>query len=343
MSPLSISIIVAAAQNDAIGLDNALLYWLPDDMRRFRELTTGHTVVMGRRTWESLPKGALPNRRNIVLTRQPGYIAAGAEVFASLPEALTACRDEDVFIIGGASVYAEAMPLAQRIYLTRVHDTPAEADVFFPAIDAAEWFVASRQRHDADARHAKAFTFTDLWRHPLALFRHCPRCGSPRFVIGNAKSKRCDDCGFTYYFNPSAATVALIERQGAEGTEWLCVRRAKEPARGTLDLPGGFSDMFETSEEGVRREVLEETGLQVCQTEYLFSMPNQYVYSGFTVHTIDMFYRCRVADDSVARAADDAAEVLWLRPSDICPDDFGLDSIRRGIKRLLGSMSADMA
>ena len=182
--------------------------------------------------------------------------------------------------------------------------------------------------------------------HPLALFQYCPKCGSPRFVEHNAKSKHCEACGFTYYFNPSAATVALIERparqplpsiQGGDGggSEWLCVRRAKEPARGTLDLPGGFSDMFETSEEGVIREVKEETNLDVDSVEFLFSIPNQYEYSGFLVHTIDMFYRCRVKDTTCARAADDASELLWLRPEDINPADFGLLSIRRGIEKLL--------
>ncbi len=178
--------------------------------------------------------------------------------------------------------------------------------------------------------------------HPLHLFRFCPECGSDRFVEHNAKSKHCEACGFTYYFNPSAATVALIEREAADGgVEWLCVRRAKEPARGTLDLPGGFSDLYETSEEGVCREVKEETGLTVEGVEFLFSLPNQYLYSGFNVHTIDMFYRCRVSNTSEARAADDAGEILWLRPSDINPSDFGLTSIRAGVERLLGLFNRD--
>lgn len=170
--------------------------------------------------------------------------------------------------------------------------------------------------------------------HPLHQFRYCPKCGSPRFVDHNFKSKHCEACGFTYYFNPSASTVALIERE-VEGLEWLCVRRAKEPAKGTLDLPGGFSDMFETSEEGVCREVKEETGLEVDRTEFLFSLPNQYEYSGFLVHTIDMFYRCHVTSTEGARAADDAGELLWLRPEDIRSEDFGLMSIRKGVEQLL--------
>ena len=182
--------------------------------------------------------------------------------------------------------------------------------------------------------------------HPLHLFHFCPKCGSSHFVEHNEKSKQCMDCGFTYYINPSAATVALIERPAPAQSsnspssnrqiEWLCVRRAKEPAKGTLDLPGGFSDLYETSEQGVVREVKEETGLDVECVEFLFSIPNQYVYSGFTVHTMDMFYRCHVADglDS-ARAADDAGEVLWLRPEDIRPEDFGLISVRQGVRLLL--------
>ena len=168
--------------------------------------------------------------------------------------------------------------------------------------------------------------------HPLSQFRFCPKCGSPHFVEHNAKSKHCEACGFTYYFNPSAATVALIENPRGE---WLCVRRAKEPAKGTLDLPGGFSDLYETSEEGVIREVKEETGLDVVDVEFLFSIPNQYVYSDLTVHTMDMFYRCRVNSYEGARAADDAGELLWLRPEDIHPEDFGLISIRRGVTQLL--------
>lgn len=168
--------------------------------------------------------------------------------------------------------------------------------------------------------------------HPLHQFKFCPKCGSNRFVEHSFKSKHCEACGFTYYFNAAASTVALIIN---ERGEWCVVRRAKEPALGTLDLPGGFSDMFETSEEGVCREVLEETGLTVERTDFLFSLPNQYEYSGFVVHTIDMFFRCQVTTTEGARAADDAAELLWLRPEDIHPEDFGLKSIRKGVEKLL--------
>ena len=120
--------------------------------------------------------------------------------------------------------------------------------------------------------------------HPLDQFLYCPKCGSSHFEINNEKSKKCADCGFVYYFNPSAATVALILN---EKNELLVCRRAKEPAKGTLDLPGGFIDMNETGEEGVAREVLEETGLKVKKAIYQFSLPNIYVYSGFPVHVAE--------------------------------------------------------
>lgn len=164
--------------------------------------------------------------------------------------------------------------------------------------------------------------------HPLAQFKYCPKCGSPCFDVNNEKSKRCADCGFVYYFNPSAATVALIMNPQ---NELLVCRRAKDPAKGTLDLPGGFIDMHETGEEGVCREVKEETGMEVQQAEYLFSLPNLYVYSGFTVHTLDMFFRCTVDDTLHYKAMDDAADVFFLPLKDIRTEEFGLGSIRKGL------------
>lgn len=155
----TINIIVAVARNRAIGLNNKLLYSLPDDMRHFRQLTTGNTVVMGRKTFESLPKGALPNRRNIVLTRSKQTFE-GAESFSSLSEALKNCTDdEQVFIIGGASVYREALPLAHRLHITEIDHTPEQADTFFPPYD--NWKEISRQHHDKDNRHEVAFDFVE--------------------------------------------------------------------------------------------------------------------------------------------------------------------------------------
>ena len=160
------SIIAAVARNGAIGFENRLIYWLPDDLRRFKALTTGHTIVMGRRTFESLPKGALPNRRNIVLSRS-GFAPEGAEVFPSLFEALRAsAADDEVFIIGGASLYEQALPVADRLCLTEVDDTPSQADAFFPPFTDDEWIVAASEEHPADERHAFPFRFVDYIRKP---------------------------------------------------------------------------------------------------------------------------------------------------------------------------------
>ena len=157
----NISIIAAVAANGAIGFKGKLLYWLPADLRRFRLLTTGHTIIMGRKTFESLPKGALPNRRNVVLSRS-GQQFEGVETFPTLEAALASCQpEEDVYVIGGASVYAIALPFAQRLCLTEVHDTPLEADAYFPEFDHEAWRIAFREEHEKDEKHAQDFTFID--------------------------------------------------------------------------------------------------------------------------------------------------------------------------------------
>ena len=159
-----ISMIAAVASNGALGLDNRLLYWLPNDLKRFKQLTTGHTIVMGRRTFDSLPKGALPNRRNVVVSASVQSLP-GAEVYPSLDEALQACAaDDEVFVIGGASIYRQAYPLAQRLYLTEVDDVPAAADVFFPDMEGNEWEQVACESHEKDERHAFAYRFVDYIR-----------------------------------------------------------------------------------------------------------------------------------------------------------------------------------
>lgn len=120
-----------------------------------------------------------------------------------------------------------------------------------------------------------------------------------------------------------------------EKDELLVVRRKNEPAKGTLDLPGGFVDMEETGEEGVMREVMEETGLEATSVAYQFSIPNLYLYSGLTIHTLDMFYIVEVKDLSHVEAKDDAAEYLWIPLNEIRIEEFGLRSIRQGLSRFL--------
>lgn len=162
---MNLSIICALAENRAIGLRGGLLYHLSADLKHFKQLTTGHTVLMGRKTFESLPKGALPNRRNVVITRQAGFSAPGIEVFHSLDEALAACAsDAEVFVIGGESVYAAALPLADRLCLTYIHATPSESDTFFPPCHMEEWEMESCERHEADEKNAEAFTFANYRR-----------------------------------------------------------------------------------------------------------------------------------------------------------------------------------
>ena len=166
MKPLdNVSIIVAVAKNNAIGLNNELLYRLPNDLKRFKALTTGHTIIMGRKTFESLPKGALPNRRNIVLSRQEGLHYENAECYRSLDEALMQCDyTEDLYIIGGGELYKQTLGLAKRVHLTLVDDTPVEADAFFPELNPAEWSEVLREEHPSDEKHAHAYTFIDYVR-----------------------------------------------------------------------------------------------------------------------------------------------------------------------------------
>ncbi len=163
-----ITIIAAINRNRGIGFGNRLIYWLPNDLKRFKALTTGHTLIMGRKTFESLPKGALPNRRNIVLSKNSRAFA-GAECFRSMEEALGHCtKEEEIFIIGGASVYAEALAVADRLCLTEIEDSEKEADVFFPAIDRNAWEETARERHSADEKHAYAYSFVDYRRTATA-------------------------------------------------------------------------------------------------------------------------------------------------------------------------------
>lgn len=159
-----VSIIVAINKNNGIGMENKLLYWLPNDLKRFKSLTTGHTIIMGRKTFESLPKGALPNRRNVVLSRQD-ITFEGAERYASLEEALKSCKnEEEIFILGGASLYNEAIKIADTLYITEIEDSEKEADAFFPNIDLNVWKEKSRECHSTDEKHLYPYCFIDYIR-----------------------------------------------------------------------------------------------------------------------------------------------------------------------------------
>lgn len=171
-----LSIIAAMAQNRAIGFQNKLIYSLPNDMKRFRQLTTGNTIIMGRKTFESLPGGALPNRRNIVISRTAAdHALIRAECYPTLSAAISAAQSgychqgihsKDIYIIGGASVYQQALPLADRLCLTYVYDTPPRADTFFPEINTQQWTEVYREEHPADQKHSRPYAFIDLLRRP---------------------------------------------------------------------------------------------------------------------------------------------------------------------------------
>ena len=163
--------------------------------------------------------------------------------------------------------------------------------------------------------------------HPLSQFKYCPKCGSAHFEVHNEKSKQCADCGFVYYFNPSSATVALILNERDE----LLVCAAPKSLPKDAGPPRRLHRHTETGEEGVAREVREETGMKVAKAEYLFSLPNIYIYSGFPVHTLDMFFRCTVEDTLHFEAMDDAADLFFLPLKDIRTEEFGLGSIRKGV------------
>ena len=154
-----IIMIAAVAENNALGKNNDLVWHLPDDFKRFKALTTGHHIIMGRKTFESFPK-PLPNRTHIIITRQKDYsVPEGCIVVSSLEKAIAACPENATnFIIGGGEIYKQALPFADCIELTRVHAV-VDADTFFPAIDENEWQLMHDEFHPADEKHEFAFTF----------------------------------------------------------------------------------------------------------------------------------------------------------------------------------------
>jgi dihydrofolate reductase len=159
-----ISIIVAIARNYAIGLNNQLLWHISNDLRRFKKITAGHTVIMGKRTLASLPNGPLPNRRNIILTDTPGEHFHSCESASSIPAALEmVSQEKEVFIIGGGTVYTQFMTIADKLYLTMV-DKDFEGDTFFPEIDFSQWQLIEKITVDDDSQNDFSYTFETYQR-----------------------------------------------------------------------------------------------------------------------------------------------------------------------------------
>ena len=157
--------IVAIDKDFAIGNKNQLLYRLPNDLKRFKELTTGHTLIMGRKTFESLPKGALPNRRNIVLSTTLSEPYPSTELFRSIEEALQNCAtDEKVFVMGGETIYKQTIDMATQLEITEIDSSVDEADAFYPLFDKSEWIEEKRISHPIDEKHAFAFDYVTYVR-----------------------------------------------------------------------------------------------------------------------------------------------------------------------------------
>lgn len=151
-------LVAAASENNVLGKDNDLVWHLPDDFKRFKQMTTGHSIVMGRKTFESFPK-PLPNRTHYIVTRQKDYKVEGCVVVHSLEEALQMLKNEArIFIIGGGQIYHQSMSFGTKIELTRVH-TKVEGDAFFPEINPLEWKLTNQEFHPKDDRHAFDFTY----------------------------------------------------------------------------------------------------------------------------------------------------------------------------------------
>jgi len=160
-----VTIIAAAADNDALGKDNNLIWHLSEDLKRFKKLTSGHAIMMGRKTFESMPK-ALPNRRNIIITRNKNYLAEGAEICTSIEEALSVVKNDlQPFIIGGGEIYRQSMALADRIELTRIHEE-FDADTFFPNIPGTKWKLIGEKRFLNSSTNDLSYSYLTYIRKP---------------------------------------------------------------------------------------------------------------------------------------------------------------------------------
>ena len=165
--------------------------------------------------------------------------------------------------------------------------------------------------------------------HPQQVFKFCPKCGSDRFRSKEDNSLQCDACGFRFYYNAASSVAAII--LGEQG-RLLLTRRAIDPFKGTLDLPGGFVSVDESSEEALAREIEEELGAEVLEYRFIRSYPNRYEYSGLTVFTNDAAFVCTLRDYTVIKPADDVCEVEWFFLQDVKLEDIGIKSIRTMVR-----------
>ena len=180
--------------------------------------------------------------------------------------------------------------------------------------------------------HTPSLSLFPMPTHPLSSFSYCPRCGQKGLEHVHGRAIHCPSCDLTYFHNVASAVACFVLD---EAGRLLTVRRARDPEKGTLDLPGGFVDPEETVDDAVRRELREETGLEATEVRLLFSIPNVYPYSGVDVYTADLFYLTRVKSFDGATAMDDAGELVIVDPADLRPEAFGLRSIRAGIERIV--------
>lgn len=167
---------------------------------------------------------------------------------------------------------------------------------------------------------------------PLTVFAHCPCCGSPNGRSATIKRFHCPDCGFEYFQNAAAAVTAVIRRPDGK---ILFTRRERDPAKGRLDLPGGFVDPLETVESALSREVREEVGVEIERATFLASFPNRYDYRGVTYYSIDLVFLCSVASLESLAARDEVTDVVFLSPAEVDMQEIGFESVRNIVRFLL--------
>lgn len=285
---MSISLVAAVAKNNVIGKANALPWYIPEDLKRFKKLTTGHVVLMGQKTFDSIMdrlKKPLPDRINVVLSRNPDFHPpAGVRVFHDLLEAITAFGGEEIFVIGGGSIFQQTIDLASTLYITHV-DQEVDGDVFFPKIDPLRWKQAGEEIH-------KGFSFATYVR---------PRVFSQSFVV----------------------VGAIIQ----EGGKILLVREGahSKADQGKWNQPAGWVEPGEDPLVAVKREVQEETGFEFFPEHILgiYSLVRADIYDPARglPHGVKIIFLGRITNSRPADLASDVTEAKWFEPNEISEMD----------------------